>query len=84
MDIAVQHQSGVQESETLLSYVADIACDLCKLCPFKPVLQSVNGDHAKLKLFCWHGLETPTSWRKFACDSTVDQILLDVALKSVP
>lgn len=45
--IVVQHKSGVQEYESLLSYVADIACDLGKLLPFKPVFQSVEWGSCK-------------------------------------
>lgn len=47
MGIAVQYKSGVQESEALLSYVADIACDLGNLLPFKPVFQSVEWGSCK-------------------------------------
>lgn len=57
MGIVVQCESGVQESEALLSDVADIACGLGKLLPFKPVFQSVEWGSCKTKivLLAWIG-----------------------------
>lgn len=86
MGIAVQHGPILKESRGFfLGCVSGLACELGQL--LSPnCLQS--GDPAKFKLFCWHRMETPTSWGRgggeqgTACDSAVDQVL-GVSLKSV-